>query len=96
MVKKRVIKKYEQIEPEVLKQVQAAYPDGFEENLISFQTPKGELELALPFEFGETAYLIKMPKDTIPEPDEGDVASADEDLSNFESLEAAENIADED
>lgn len=94
--KKRVIKKYEQIDPTVLKLVHEAYPYGFEENLISFQSPKGELELALPFETEEVSYLIKMPKDNIPIPDDNEVTPAEDNLSNFESLEAAENIADED
>lgn len=96
VAKRRVIKKYEHLDPDILKLVLAAYPDGFEENLISFQNPKGELELALPYETDEVSYLIKMPKDNIPVPEDSDISSADDSIGNFESLEAAENIADED
>lgn len=95
VAKKRVIKKYEQLDDELLQKVQAAYPYGFEDEFISFQNPKGELELALPLETEEVSYLIKMPKNSIPEMEESDVAISD-DGPKFESLDAAENIADED
>ena len=95
MGKKRIIKKYEQLDEELLKLVQDSYPDGFEDHLISFQSPKGELELALPLETDEVSYLIKMPKNNLPEQDE-DESPGGEDIGGFESLEAAENIADED
>lgn len=96
MGKKRIIKKYEQLEAELRKLINESYPDGFEENLISFQTPKGELELALPLETEEISYLIKMPKNNLPEKDDDDDSSADDEIGGFESLDAAEDIADDD
>ncbi len=96
MAKKRIIKKYEQLDKAILKLVREEYPDGFEDNLISFQTPKGELELALPFETEEISYLIKMPKNSLPDQDDDDDGGGSDDMSGFESLDAAENIADDD
>ncbi|HBH49481.1 MAG TPA: hypothetical protein DDX98_12615 [Bacteroidales bacterium] len=96
MGKKRIIKKYEQLAQEVLNLIQERYPDGYEDKLISFQSPSGELELALPLETDEVSYLIKMPKNNLPAQEEEDDTITGEDLGGFESLEAAENIADED
>lgn len=96
--KKRIIKKYEQLSSEVLSLISETYPDGYEDLLISIPLPSGELALALPLETDEVSYLIRMPSNSAPEnTDESDsvVESAD-DIGKFESLEAAEDIADED
>jgi hypothetical protein len=93
--KKRIIKKYEQLAEDMLSLIQKTYPDGYEEKLISFQAPNGELELALPLETQEVSYLIKMPKNNLPQPDDEEDTPSGDDMGNFESLEAAENIADE-
>lgn len=78
--------------------IKQCYPDGFEDNLISFQTPSGELSLALPLETEEISYLIKMPNNSLPE-DEDDYDSgntSESELANFESLDIAENVVDDD
>jgi len=83
--------------PEVHKLIKEHYPDGFEDNLITIQTTKGNYALALPLETQEVSYLIKMPDNQIPdeaesEPEE-DVKS---NFDNFDNLEVAEDIPDED
>jgi len=74
--KKRVIKRFEQISDELMEKIKETYPDGFEEYLITYTNPKGEIEIALPLETEDTSYLIKMPKDNIPEEvDDFDISS---------------------
>ncbi len=100
MGKKRIIKKYDQLTPELFKLFKETYPDGFEDSLISFQTPTGELEFALPLETEEVSYLIKMPKSTKTDDDEdifeSDSSDSSSDFDNFESLEIAEDVSDDD
>ncbi len=93
---KKIIRRFEQLKPDVLSLIKKAYPDGYEENLISFQSPRGELELALPLETEEVSYLIKMPKHSLPDDEDFESDSGDEKASEeFESLEVAKDIADE-
>lgn len=96
MAKQKIIKKFETLAPELIKLVQETYPDGYDEKLISFLSPKGELEFALPLETEEISYLIKMPKNHLPAPEEKEEETPAENLDNFDGLEAAEDIADED
>ena len=59
-----------------MEKIKEQYPDGFEEYLITYTNPKGEIEVALPLETEDTSYLIKMPKDNIPEEeDDFDISS---------------------
>ncbi|MBN2486400.1 MAG: hypothetical protein JXB34_10545 [Bacteroidales bacterium] len=96
MGKKKIIKKFEQLTPELLKLIKETYPDGYEENLIVFQTPNGELSSALPLETEDVSYLIRMPKGAAPD-DDDDVESnsSENDFENFEDLEIAEDTADD-
>jgi hypothetical protein len=75
------------------------YPDGFDDSIISFQTPTGELEFAIPLETEEVSYLIKMPKRTKTDDDE-DIFDSDSesgnDFENFETLEIADDASDDD
>lgn len=98
MGKKRIIKKYELLDKSILLLIKQTYPDGYEDSLITFQTPTGELALALPLETEEVSYLIKMPQNSLSEEDEDYDSSggnSDSEFSNFESLDVAENVADE-
>ena len=92
MVKKRIIKKFEQLPSEIIEEVKKEYPDGFEDNLITFANPKGEIEVALPFETEDTYYLIKMPKNTSAK-EEDDIIdnSMFQSFDNFENLEIADD-----
>ncbi len=85
MVKKRIIKKFEQLSVEMLELIKSNYPDGFEDNLITFQTATGELASGLPLETDDTYYLIRMPKSVAPEEDD-DYDNSESDSDNFENL----------
>ena len=98
MGKKKIIKNFEQLPDKIVVQVKEKYPDGFEDNLITFENLKGEIELALPFETDEIYYLIKMPKNNTTEKEEEEEDfdnPALEEFDNFENLEIADDIADE-
>lgn len=100
VIKKKIIKNFEQLPEQIIEQVREMYPDGFEDNLITFENLKGEIELALPFETEEIYYLIKMPKsntsekEEVEEEEEFDSTSLEE-FDNFENLEIADDIAEE-
>lgn len=72
---------------DLLTLIKKEYPDGFEDNLITFQTLTGELATGLPLETDDTYYLIKMPKNIAPTDDDDDDSGSDNDSQNFESLE---------
>ena len=96
MGKKRLIKNYEQLPEDIVEKVKDKYPDGFEDNLITFENSRGEIELALPFETEETYYLIKMPKNNTAEEEEEEYDnSAIDEFDNFENLEITDDVADE-
>jgi hypothetical protein len=60
---KRVIKDYNNITDEHAALIQAAYPNGFEnEHLVSFTTPKGAFIKALEIRTEDTIYLFKIDK----------------------------------
>jgi hypothetical protein len=96
--KKRIIKKFEQLPVELIDLIKKEYPDGFEDSLITFQTPNGELASGLPLETEDTYYLIRMPKVTVTEEeDEFDNNEADsESFENLDGLQIADDVADED
>ena len=97
MTKKRIIKKYEQLAPELLKMIKKAFPDGFEDALISFETPNGEIQLALPFETEDTSYLIRMPKDvSFDEDNDGDNDNVPVEESDFKDLDSIESEEEDD
>jgi len=96
--KKRIIKKFEQLPAELLALVKKEYPDGFEDSLITFQTPGGELASGLPLETEDTYYLIRMPKVALTE-EEDDFDNTEpegEGFENLDSLQIADDAADED
>lgn len=72
MGKKRIIKKLELLSDDLLDLIKKQYPDGYEDSLITFNTPKGEIEVGLPLETDDTIYLIKMPKNSIASEDDDD------------------------
>jgi hypothetical protein len=91
--KKRIIKKLEQLSDELLELIKKQYPEGYEESLITFHTPKGEIEIGLPLETEDTYYLIKMPKSSLPA-DDDDYDNSDpltDSFENFDSLQIADS-----
>jgi len=82
----------------MLELIKSNYPDGFEDNLITFQTSTGELASGLPLETEDTYYLIRMPKSVAPEEDD-DYDNSESDTDNFENLDnlqIADDSSDED
>lgn len=98
MGKKRIIKKFEQLPPEILELVQQEYPDGYEDGLITFQTATGELATGIPLETDEAYYLIKMPKTAVADEEdefEGGESSETENFESLDNLQIADDVADE-
>lgn len=60
MAKKRIVIDYEKLPDETVNKIKIEYPDGFEENLITFTNAKGMYVSALPFETEEIYYLVRM------------------------------------
>lgn len=58
--KKRIVKDYEDVPEEIIIRVKLAYPDGFEDNLVSYYNKEGVKVSALPFETEDVYYLIRM------------------------------------
>lgn len=58
--KPRVVKDYEKLDPSVQEQIKLEYPEGFEDNLISFTNKEGKKVSALPFEAEDKYYLVRM------------------------------------
>lgn len=95
MVKQRIIKAYEQLSETLVEKLKEKYPDGFEDHIITFTNPRGEIEVAIPFETEEIYYLIKLPR-TNSSDEEEDVESPNyEDFDNFENLDISDDVSDE-
>lgn len=58
--KKRIVKDYENLSPELMELLHAAYPDGFTGATISFFDRDGKRVSAIPFETDEIYYLVRM------------------------------------
>lgn len=95
MAKKRIIKSYEQLSEELVEKLKAKYPDGYEDRTITFTNPRGEIEVAIPFETEEIYYLIKLPRINPSEEEEETESSTFEEFDNFESLEIGDDVAED-
>ncbi|MFN3916233.1 MAG: hypothetical protein ACK4K0_00710 [Flavobacteriales bacterium] len=60
MSKKRIVKDYDKLPPEIIAQVKMQYQSGFIGHLISYTDAKGKKVSALPFETDDIYYLIRM------------------------------------
>ncbi|MGC9373477.1 MAG: hypothetical protein ACP5DQ_00365 [Bacteroidales bacterium] len=60
MAKKRVVIDYEKLPLETINSIKVEYPDGYEDNLITFTNKEGKFVSALPFETEDIYYLIRM------------------------------------
>ena len=60
MAKKRVVIDYDKLPEETINRIKMEYPDGYEDNLITFTNAEGRYISALPFETEEIYYLIRM------------------------------------
>ena len=60
MAKKRIVIDYEKLPDDIINRIKLEYPDGFEENLITFTNAQGMYVSALPFDTEEVYYLVRM------------------------------------
>jgi hypothetical protein len=60
VAKKRIVIDYEKLPEDTVNRIKLEYPDGFEENLITFTNAKGMYVSALPFETEDIYYLVRM------------------------------------
>ncbi len=60
MAKKRIVLNYEKLSEDIVNRIKLEYPEGFEDNLITFTNAQGAFVSALPFETEEIYYLIRM------------------------------------
>lgn len=60
MTKKRVIKDYDALPEDIIRQVKLRYPTGFASFLVQYTDKEGKKVSALPFESDEMYYLIRM------------------------------------
>lgn len=95
MAKKRIIKSYEQLSEELVEKLKAKYPDGYEDRTITFTNPRGEIEVAIPFETEEIYYLIKLPRINPSEEEEESESSTFDEFDNFESLEISDDVSED-
>ena len=58
--KKRIIKDYDGLPPEVIAQIKLKYPRGFAQHLVFYTNKDGKRVSALPFETDEIYYLVRM------------------------------------
>lgn len=61
MQKKRVIKQYENLSPELQDLVKVKYPFGYKKALIKLTTPDKKIVSAFPLETEDIYYLVKIP-----------------------------------
>ena len=92
MGKKRIIKSYEQLSEEMVEKLKEKYPDGYEDKTITFTNPRGEIEVAIPFETDDIYYLIKLPRTNPSDEEEVEESSSFDEFDNFESLEIGDDV----
>lgn len=111
MAKKRIVIDYEKLPDDIVNRIKLEYPDGFEENLVTFTNAQGMYVSALPFDTEKVYYLVRMTekeaRQIIKEDDdydsEGKLRDDFEDDVNAEgekylddNIDEAENIEDSD
>jgi hypothetical protein len=60
MEKKRIIKSYEKLTPELQEQLREQYPYGYSNKLIRLNNSKKETFFAVPLETEDTTYMVKV------------------------------------
>jgi DNA-directed RNA polymerase subunit delta len=76
LTKKRLVKSYEALSEEIIRDVKLKYPSGYEQHLVKYTDKEGKIVSALPFETDEAYYLIRM---TVLEAKRFDSADDDDD-----------------
>ncbi|MGI9542788.1 MAG: hypothetical protein ACR2MX_05975 [Cyclobacteriaceae bacterium] len=57
---KRIIKNYDQLPPAMVAKIKTQYPEGYADHLIRFNNSTGAVVSALPFQFDDIIYMIRM------------------------------------
>ena len=60
MAKKRIVIDYEKLPEDIINRIKMEYPDGYEDNLITFTNAEGKYISALPYNTTEIYYLISV------------------------------------
>lgn len=60
MAKKRVVKDYQALPEETIRQIREKYPTGYADHLVTYSDKEGKKVSALPFETEDSYYLIRM------------------------------------
>lgn len=60
MAKKRLVKNYDALSEEIIQDLKAKYPNGYEQHLVKYTDKDGKFVSALPFETEDVYYLIRM------------------------------------
>ena len=87
MVKKRIIKDYNQLPKELLLEIKGHFPYGYKEHLLKFTNAQGETVSALPFETNDTSYLIKIENGTFYQ-----IFDEEDQVEEFDELSEAEDL----
>ena len=58
--KPRIVKDFNKLDDNIIEQIKLAYPDGFQNHLVSYTDRDGNRRSALPFESDTTYYLVRM------------------------------------
>ncbi len=95
MGKKRIIKSYEQLSEDMIEKLKTKYPDGYDDHIITFTNPRGEIKVAIPFETEDIYYLIKLPRTSAAEEEEDVESPTYDEFDNFESLDISDNVSDD-
>ena len=80
---------------EYVEKLKEKYPDGYEDRTITFTNPRGEIEVAIPFETEDIYYLIKLPRTNPAEEEEEPESSSFDEFDNFESLDIGDDVAED-
>ena len=90
-IKKRVVVKFANMEPELQEEVKKAYPTGFTDRMIRIEKGPGDFFYAVVYETDDTSYLVKI---DVRVDDQGHVEEEDDKEYYNDEIKGAEDIAD--
>ena len=89
MEKKRIIKSYEKLDPELQERLKELYPYGYSNKLIRLNNSKNETFFAVPLETEDTTYMVKVQVEKIKKFDDSEdefhFSVGDDDFDNSTS-----------
>ncbi len=91
-IKPRVIKNYEKLDEKLREEIEAAFPNGFTQEIKTFDIGGGRFMNALPYETDDFCYLIKFPvKEDLDDDEPQDDLGVEDDMN----LEGGEDVDEE-